>query len=216
LNPVSLRLRSRPTRLGFIEPCLPTAATKPPSGPGWLHEIKHDGFRTMVLRAAERVRVWAVGAAFVGRVLRGGREGPLERPDQLADKLNVLTRNGIDWTERFSLIATAAAALNVRSCLIDGEAIASGDDGVADFEMLRRGAPAILCAFDLLELDGMDLRREPIEVRKALLARLLRSMSTSTMRTLPAFSSTPAGWASRASSPSARAPRISRGGPTTG
>jgi len=139
---VPLRLRSRTIPSGFIEPCLPTAATKPPSGPGWIHEIKHDGYRMMVLRAGERARVF--------------------------------TRNGFDWTERFSLIATAAAALSVRSCLIDGEAIASGDDGLADFQRLRRRAPAILCAFDLLELDGKDLRREPIEVRKAALARLLR------------------------------------------
>ena len=139
---MSLRLRSRPIPLGFIEPCLPTAATTPPSGPGWFHEIKHDGYRAMVLRAGDRVRV--------------------------------LTRNGVDWTDRFSLIATATAALNVRSCIIDGEAIASGDDGLADFQLLRRRAPAILCAFDLLELDGKDMRREPIEVRRAELARLLR------------------------------------------
>jgi bifunctional non-homologous end joining protein LigD len=90
------------------------------------------------------------------------------------DRVRVLTRNGVDWTDRFSLIATATAALNVRSCIIDGEAIASGDDGLADFQLLRRRAPAILCAFDLLELDGKDMRREPIEVRRAELARLLR------------------------------------------
>jgi bifunctional non-homologous end joining protein LigD len=139
---MELRLRSRPISLGFIEPCLPTATTTPPSGPGWLHEIKHDGYRAMVLRAGDRVRV--------------------------------LTRNGIDWTARFSLIAIAAAALDVQSCIIDGEAIASGDDGVADFQRLRKRAPAILSAFDLLELDGKDMRRVPIEVRKAELARLLR------------------------------------------
>jgi bifunctional non-homologous end joining protein LigD len=77
-------------------------------------------------------------------------------------------------TDRFALIATAAAALSARSCLIDGEAIASGPEGLADFQLLRRRAPAILSAFDLLELDGRDLRREPIEVRKAELAKLLR------------------------------------------
>jgi bifunctional non-homologous end joining protein LigD len=58
--------------------------------------------------------------------------------------------------------------------LIDGEAIASGADGLADFQLLRRRAPATLLAFDLLELDGEDLRREPIEARKTALARLLR------------------------------------------
>jgi bifunctional non-homologous end joining protein LigD len=91
-----------------------------------------------------------------------------------ATGLRVFSRNGFVWTDRFPLIATAVAALDVRSSLIDGEAIASGDDGVADFQLLRRRAPAILCAFDLLELDVWNLWPEPIEVRKALLARLLR------------------------------------------
>jgi ATP-dependent DNA ligase len=46
---MSLRERTRPG-LGIIEPCLPSAAKAPPSGPGWLHEIKHDGFRILARR----------------------------------------------------------------------------------------------------------------------------------------------------------------------
>jgi bifunctional non-homologous end joining protein LigD len=141
---MSLRLRPRPLPLGFISPCLPSVATKPPTSPNWIHEIKHDGFRILVLRVGERVRV--------------------------------LTRNGVDWTERFPLIAKAARALDVRSCLIDGEAIVGRpEDGVGDFDLLRhRKGPATLMAFDLIEQDGADLRRQPIEDRKRGLAKLLR------------------------------------------
>jgi bifunctional non-homologous end joining protein LigD len=67
--------------------------------------------------------------------------------------------------------------LKVRSCLIDGEAVACDDNGLAVFERLRReasGKHVFLFGFDLLELNGQDLRREPIETRKATLASLLR------------------------------------------
>jgi bifunctional non-homologous end joining protein LigD len=67
--------------------------------------------------------------------------------------------------------------LPVRSCLIDGEAIVCDEHGLAVFDLIRRHgrlASAVHCAFDLLELDGKDLRREPIERRKTLLAQLLR------------------------------------------
>jgi bifunctional non-homologous end joining protein LigD len=64
----------------------------------------------------------------------------------------------------------------VRSCLIDGEAIVCDENGLAVFELIRRngdGDRAVLCAFDLLELNGTDLRRKPIETRKELLAELM-------------------------------------------
>jgi ATP-dependent DNA ligase len=139
---VLLRKRSL---IGFIEPCLPSPAKAPPSGPGWIHEVKHDGFRIMARRDAAGVRL--------------------------------ITRNGNDFTKRFPLAAAAVAALPSRSCLIDGEAIACDDSGLAVFELIRRArnhGSAILCAFDLLEIDGEDLRRAPIEHRKHRLARLLR------------------------------------------
>ena len=141
---MSLRVRKRPA-LGFIKPCLPSSAKKPPSGADWLHEIKHDGFRIMARRDANGVRL--------------------------------LSRNGNDLTSRFPLIATAVAALTARSCFIDGEAIVRDKTGLAVFDLIRGYraiASAVLCAFDLLEPDGEDLRRKPIEFRKSALNKLLR------------------------------------------
>ena len=71
----------------------------------------------------------------------------------------------------------AIKSLPVRSCLIDGKAVVCDQNGLPVFELIRgyrTHASAVLRAFDLLELDGQDLRREPIEKRKALLARLLQ------------------------------------------
>jgi len=140
---MSLRERTRPG-LGIIEPCLPSPAKAPPSGPGWIHEIKHDGFRILARRDATGVRL--------------------------------ITRNGSDFTDRFPFMAAALKLLPVQSCIIDGEAIVCDENGLAVFELIRgRGSKmsAVLCAFDLLELDGRDLRRRPIEERKGLLAKLL-------------------------------------------
>jgi bifunctional non-homologous end joining protein LigD len=130
---------------GFIEPCLPSPAERPPTGPHWIHEIKHDGYRLMARRDAVGIRL--------------------------------LTRNGYDWSLRYPAIVQAVDRLKVRSCLIDGEVVACTDQGLAVFELLRRkptGEHVFLYAFDLLELDGQDLRREPLETRKATLASLLR------------------------------------------
>jgi bifunctional non-homologous end joining protein LigD len=140
---VLLRERTRPG-LGIMEPCLPSPAKAPPSGPGWLHEIKHDGFRILARRNGAGVRL--------------------------------ITRHGNDFTQRFPFITMAVGALPIRSCLIDGEAIVCDNSGLAVFELIRGHrtiAGAVHCAFDLLELHGKDLRRQPIEKRKELLAELL-------------------------------------------
>jgi bifunctional non-homologous end joining protein LigD len=137
-------LRSR-SSLAFIGPCLPSPAAPPPSGDGWLHEIKHDGIRIMARRDGTGVRL--------------------------------ITRHGNTFTDRFPLAAAAVAALPARSFLIDGEAIVTNGDGLAVFDLIRRkrhGDDAVLVAFDLIELDGHDLRREPIEQRKRKLAKLVR------------------------------------------
>jgi bifunctional non-homologous end joining protein LigD len=137
---MSLRERAAP-RLGIIEPCLPSPAKAPPSGSGWLHEIKLDGIRLLARR--DKVGVW------------------------------LITRHGNDFTHRFPFIEMAVKSLSVRSCLIDGEAIVCDESGLPIFDLIRghrAHASAELCAFDLLELDGRDLRREPIEERKRLLA----------------------------------------------
>src|SRR5215469_17237420 len=141
---MSLRERTRPG-LGIIEPCLPSPAKAPPSGPGWLHEIKHDGFRILGRHSAAGIRL--------------------------------ITRAGNDFSSRFPFIAMAVGKLPVRSSLIDGEAIVCDENGLAVFDLIRgygSKASAVLCAFDVLELDGKDLRRLPIEIRKHLLAKLLK------------------------------------------
>src|SRR5215467_2433034 len=141
---MSLGERTRPG-LGIIEPCLPSPAKAPPSGPGWLHEIKHDGFRIMARRDSARIRL--------------------------------ITRNGNDFTNRFPIIVAVITALPARSFLIDGEAIVTNGDGLAVFDLIRHnrhGGAAVLCAFDLIELDGDDLRRSSIEYRKRKLAKPVR------------------------------------------
>jgi bifunctional non-homologous end joining protein LigD len=91
--------------------------------------------------------------------------------------VRLVTRNGHDLADRFPLIAEAIEALPVHSCVIDGEAIVCDDGGLAVFDLIRShrsNAVAVLCAFDLLEVNGEDIRREPIEDRKRRLAGLLR------------------------------------------
>jgi bifunctional non-homologous end joining protein LigD len=141
-----LRVPPLPPKSGFIEPCLPSAAECPPSGPEWVHEIKHDGYRLMARRDLVGIRL--------------------------------LTRKGHDWADHYPAIVEAVKALRARSCLIDGEAVVCDEHGLAVFERLRHKHEAhhvFLFAFDLLELDGQDLRREPLETRKATLASLLRA-----------------------------------------
>src|SRR3954464_7087262 len=89
--------------------------------------------------------------------------------------IRLITRRGHDWAARYPLMVEAVNHLKVRSCLIDGEVVCCDEKGVAAFQLLRhrRNEPkAFLFAFGLLELDGTDLRREPIEVRKGTLASL--------------------------------------------
>jgi bifunctional non-homologous end joining protein LigD len=129
---------------GFIAPCLPTKTDKLPSGDLWLHEIKHDGFRVIARKDGERVKLYSWP--------------------------------GNDFTHRFPLIVEALASLRSRSCIIDGEAVACGDKGVASFNLIRycqHDGRVFLYAFDLIELNGDDMRRDPLEVRKATLASVL-------------------------------------------
>ena len=92
-------------------------------------------------------------------------------------RVRLLTRKGIDLARRFPLVAAAITALPIKSCVIDGEAIACDANGLAVFDLLRyrrRDQAVVLCAFDLFELEGHDMRRVAIEERKAALAKLLR------------------------------------------
>jgi bifunctional non-homologous end joining protein LigD len=98
-----------------------------------------------------------------------------------AADVRLMTRRGIDWTARYPSIAAAVTALACRSCLIDGEVVICGEDGIPVFDRLRYGrqpqSEAVLFAFDLLELGGKDLRRTPLEERKGRLAKLVRKSS---------------------------------------
>jgi bifunctional non-homologous end joining protein LigD len=129
---------------GFVPPCLPTKALRPPSGELWLHEIKHDGFRVIARKDGDRVRLYS--------------------------------RPGNDLTDRFPLIVEALACLRSRSVILDGEAVACDESGMPSFDRLRHrrhDEAVFLYAFDLIELNGDDLRREPFEVRKVTLASVL-------------------------------------------
>jgi bifunctional non-homologous end joining protein LigD len=133
-----------PLPVGFIPPCLPTKAPQPPTGLLWLHEIKHDGFRIIARKDGDHVRLYS--------------------------------RPGNSLTERFRLIVDALLGLRSRSCIIDGKAVCCDDKGVPSFNLLRyrrRDGNVFLYAFDLIELNGDDLRREPLEVRKATLASVV-------------------------------------------
>src|SRR6516165_10195857 len=87
-----------------------------------------------------------------------------------------LQPSGNDLTRRFPLIVEALVRLRSRSCIIDGEAVACDDNGVASFDLVRQhraNENIFLYAFDLIELNGDDLRRDPLEVRKATLASIV-------------------------------------------
>ena len=130
-----------------VEPELATLVTAPPAGDEWLHELKLDGYR--ILCAVE--------------------DGEAQ----------VYTRNAKDWTARFSPIAKAAAALPVSSALLDGEVVVLKPDGTSSFQALQnaltesRDRDLLYYVFDLLYLDGQDLRPAPLTARKEALAGLV-------------------------------------------
>ncbi len=122
-----------------------------PRGGGWVHEIKFDGYRLILLKQADAVRV--------------------------------LTRNQQDWTDRFPRLAEAVGKLKVEVAVLDGEAVVLDEQGVSRFGLLQkalsragksgRGGLIRYYAFDLLYLDGYDLRQCPLLTRKQLLQRLI-------------------------------------------
>jgi bifunctional non-homologous end joining protein LigD len=129
------------------EPQLATLVSEAPADDDWLHEIKYDGYR-------------------IGCTVRRGRA-------------QLISRNGNDWSERFPAVTAAAATLPIASAVIDGEVAVLLPDGRTSFQALQNalGARAqehlVYFAFDLHELDGEDLRRRPLEERKAALRELL-------------------------------------------
>ena len=132
---------------GFIEFCDPTLREKPRPGNMWLYEIKADGYRAQVHVNDKKVTVYS--------------------------------RSGYDWTDRFRTIAEAARKLRARQAILDGEAVVMGANGIPDFQALRRelsqkdSKRLVYLAFDLLYLDGRDLRQKSYVERKGELQELL-------------------------------------------
>jgi ATP-dependent DNA ligase len=128
--------------LSFILPQVPTLVERPPAGDGWIHEVKHDGYRMQVIVDGTMARIFS--------------------------------RRGLDWTAKFPLVATAAINLHCQSAIIDGEMVVQDQRGVADFDLLRSGQGSpVFIAFDLLHLNGNDLRRLPLTDRRERLGDLV-------------------------------------------
>lgn len=131
----------------FVEPELATLVSVPPSGNDWIHEQKFDGYRGQL------------------RFIDG--------------KVEFRTRNGLDWTHRFHALVKSATSLRLKDALIDGEAVVMKTSGLSDFGALQaalaegRAGLVSFYAFDVLHLDGRDLRNMVIEERKRILKDLL-------------------------------------------
>ena len=144
--------RKKPEAIGvkapfpsFIEPALATSSEKVPSGERWIHEIKFDGYRVQVHLANETAKMF--------------------------------TRRGHDWTHRFK-VAHDAWRIKANSAVVDGEIVVPAADGTADFSVLQnelkgKSKSIVLVAFDLLYLNGRDIRKLPLFQRKAELKQIL-------------------------------------------
>jgi bifunctional non-homologous end joining protein LigD len=131
---------------GFIAPVLATSIERVPKGERWIHEIKFDGYRVQLHLAHEAVTVY--------------------------------TRRGNDWTKRFKKVADEAWHIGAGSAIIDGEIVVPAADGTTDFSVLQNelkgtSTSIVMVAFDLLYLNGYDLRKLPLEERKSHLKKLI-------------------------------------------
>jgi bifunctional non-homologous end joining protein LigD len=131
---------------GFIEPALATSIEKVPSGERWIHEIKFDGYRVQVHLANEAAKIF--------------------------------TRRGHDWTHRFKKVAHDAWRIKANSAVVDGEIVVAAADGTTDFSILQneltgKSTSIVLVAFDLLYLNGWDIRKLSLFQRKAELKKIL-------------------------------------------
>ena len=133
---------------GFIEPALASTIERVPSGSRWIHEIKFDGYRVQLHIANEDIKVF--------------------------------TRRGNDWTNRFKKIAADAFLISAKSAIIDGEIVVPANDGTTDFSVLQnelkgKSTSIVLVAFDLLYLNGRDIRKVTLIERKAELKKIMNS-----------------------------------------
>jgi ATP dependent DNA ligase domain len=141
-----VRLATSARLLGFVEPMKARLVESLPSG-NWIYEIKFDGYRALALRGGSEVRV--------------------------------LSRNEKDLGGKFPEVPNSIAALDVQDAIIDGEIVALDEGGGSSFQLLQafemgqERPPIVFYAFDLLQLNGKDLRNLPVETRKARLEELL-------------------------------------------
>lgn len=145
---------------GFLQPELASSVEQPPEGDDWLHELKLDGYRIQI-HVDEK---------------DGKRRARL------------FTRKGLDWTHRMRDVAEAAAQLPVHAAILDGEVVVLNEKGTSSFADLQaafdEGAqhPLTYFAFDLLHLDGHNLRNLPLERRKTILEGLIADHGENTLR----------------------------------
>ncbi len=131
-----------------MPPQLATLVDAVPEGDDWLHEIKYDGYRLVAIKNESDVRLY--------------------------------TRNGNDWTARFEVAEAEVAAIRAKSAVIDGEVVAFDRDGRTSFQLLQanlesgEGHPLHFVAFDLLHLDGVDMRPLPLDERRKALTALVK------------------------------------------
>ena len=136
---------------GFIEPCLATPQDSVPKRGQWIHEIKHDGYRAQ---------------AHIGPV-----------------KSAIYTRRGYDWSERFGSIAQTLQAISARELILDGEVVVPDERGISNFHWLQddlargRTDRLVYFVFDVLYVDGFDLRKCPLIERKHILAQLMAGVA---------------------------------------
>ncbi len=144
----------------FVPPALPRLQAVPPVGDQWQHEIKFDGWRVQICKLGDR------GALY--------------------------SKRGIDISYRFREIARLVPRIAAKSVIIDGELVAAGPDGMPSFDMLRGAAAHLrsLCvwAFDLLEMDGEDVRGLPLSERQKRLGRVVRLTDDPRLRLSEPFS----------------------------
>jgi ATP-dependent DNA ligase len=125
---------------------MPTLVEKPPEGEGWIHEVKFDGYRSQIIKDDDGMRIF--------------------------------TRCGLDWTSEYRDLAKAAGELDVEDAVIDGEVIVTNEAGLSDFRALRKAITSrqqdlYFVAFDLLHLNGHDLRDMPLEDRREILQAMI-------------------------------------------
>jgi bifunctional non-homologous end joining protein LigD len=143
---VENRPRSASRRRSLALSSRPSSIEKVPSGERWIHEIKFDGYRVQVHLANEAAKIF--------------------------------TRRGHDWTHRFKKVAHDAWRIKASSAVVDGEIVVPAADGTTDFSVLQnelkgKSKKIVLVAFDLLYLNGRDLRKLPLFQRKAELKKIV-------------------------------------------